>query len=200
MYHPVVIRRLYVHNFRCLENFELKLAGQSSVLLIGKNGSGKTTVGLALEILQKVARGTNRVADLVKPKDLSRGRVDVPMRFEIEVELDTKTYQYSIAFELGGEPKQLAALEERLWVDGKLLYFRSQQDAQERETNPLINRELVGLPVIYLPPSFMKWLARMLILRPIPNLISGDYRCATADSDFTLIWCPSICPVTVTSI
>ena len=40
-----VIRRLYVNNFRCLENFELKLAGQSSVLLIGKNGSGKMAVG-----------------------------------------------------------------------------------------------------------------------------------------------------------
>jgi ABC-type polar amino acid transport system ATPase subunit len=76
-----VIRRFYVHNFRCLENFELSLAGMSSVLLIGNNGSGKTTVGLALEILQRIARGTNRVGDLVKPKDLSRGRRDVPVRF-----------------------------------------------------------------------------------------------------------------------
>ena len=50
-----MIRRLYVHNFRCLENFELPVSGQPSVLLIGKNGSGKTTVGLALEILQKIA-------------------------------------------------------------------------------------------------------------------------------------------------
>ena len=62
-----VIRRLYVHNFRCLENFELPVSGLSSVLLIGKNGAGKTTVGFALEILQRIARGTNRVGDLVKP-------------------------------------------------------------------------------------------------------------------------------------
>jgi AAA15 family ATPase/GTPase len=47
LYHPSMIRRLYIHNFRCL--------GHSSVLLIGKNGSGKTTVSLALEILQKIA-------------------------------------------------------------------------------------------------------------------------------------------------
>jgi predicted ATPase len=66
-----MMRRFYIHNFRCLENFELPVPGHSSVLLIGKNGSGKTTVGLALEILQRIARGTNRVDDLVKPKDLT---------------------------------------------------------------------------------------------------------------------------------
>ena len=77
----------------------MPISGQSSVLLIGNNGSGKTKVGLALEILQRIARGTNRVDDLVKPKDLARGREDVPMRFEIEVELDAKLYEYVIAFE-----------------------------------------------------------------------------------------------------
>ena len=84
-YDPCVIRRLYVHNFRCLENFELPISGQPSVLLVGKNGVGKTSIGLALEILQRIARETNRVGDLVRPKDMTRGRSDVPVRFEIEV-------------------------------------------------------------------------------------------------------------------
>ncbi|MGO8698774.1 MAG: AAA family ATPase [Limisphaerales bacterium] len=91
MYPRPVIRRLYVHNFRCLENFELPIADRSSVLLIGKNGAGKTTVGFALEILQRIARGTNRVKDVVTPKDLARGHTDAPMRFEIEVKLGTVT-------------------------------------------------------------------------------------------------------------
>src|SRR5271169_515312 len=120
VYHPfvirLVIRRLYVHNFRCLENFELPISGMSSALLIGKNGSGKTTVGLALQILQKIARGTNRVGDLVRPEDLSRGRNDVPMRFEIEVELGAKIYGYAIAFELAKGSKELRILEEKLEV------------------------------------------------------------------------------------
>lgn len=83
-----MIRRFYVHNFRCLENFELPVSGQPSVLLIGKNGSGKTTVGLALWLLRKIAGGTNRVDKLVKPKDLASGRKDVPVRFEIQAELE----------------------------------------------------------------------------------------------------------------
>ncbi len=68
-----MLNRLYVNNFRCFENFELLLGGLSSVLLIGRNGAGKTTVGTALEVLQGLARGANRVGDLVKPSDLARG-------------------------------------------------------------------------------------------------------------------------------
>lgn len=184
MYHPVVIRRFYVHNFRCLENFELPISGLSSALLIGKNGSGKTTVGLALEILQRIARGTNRVSDLVKPKDFARGRADVPMRFEIEVELKGKTYGYSLTFELAEGLKELAVVEELLMVDGRLRYHRNLGDTrltpQERESDLLIDWQLVALPIIHGPSEddpmflFRRWLARMLILRPMPSLISGD--------------------------
>src|SRR6202007_2088018 len=106
-----VIRRLYVNNFRCLENFELPISGRSSVLLIGKNGSGKTTISLALQILQRIARDTNRVGDLVKAKDLSRP--DVPIRFEIEVELKGTIYAYVIALEFPEGFKELRVFEEK---------------------------------------------------------------------------------------
>ena len=124
MYYPPVITRLYVNNFRCLENFELPISGHSSALLIGKNGSGKTTVGRALAILQTIARGVNRVSDLVKPKDFSCGRTDAPMRFEIEVALEAKTYSYDIAFEFPEGFKELRVLEEKLTVNRKPVYTR----------------------------------------------------------------------------
>jgi predicted ATPase len=169
-----------------LENFELPISGLSSVLLIGKNGSGKTTVGLALEVLQRIARGTNRVDGLVKPKDFARGRSDVPMRFEIEIELRGKIYGYSIAFELPEGAKELRVLEEKIEVGGELLYTREDGQARteakrgDRTYTFVIDRQLVALPIIQDmltsdPVSVVKqWLARMLILRPIPSLISGD--------------------------
>ncbi len=181
-----MIRRFYVHNFRCLENFELPISGQSSALLIGKNGAGKTTVGLALEILHKIARGANRVGDLVKPKDLARGRTDVPMRFEIEAELETQIYGYSIAFELPRGFKELRVFEEKLTVGGKPVYAREvakvqlARAGQEKEANFLIDWHLVALPIIQQQSRtdpltvFKQWLARMLILRPMPSLILGD--------------------------
>jgi predicted ATPase len=198
-YHPVVIRRLYVHNFRCLENFELPISGLSSALLIGKNGSGKTTVGLALQILQKIARGTNRVGDLVRPEDLSRGRNDVPMRFEIEVELGEKIYRYAIAFELLQGSKELRILEEKLEVNGKFLYTREAAEVRldlQYSGNTLqslvspstfpIDVHLAALPIIQQRFKddflfFKQWLARMLILRPVPSLIVGDSKAETLE-------------------
>lgn len=181
-----MIRRLYVHNFRCLENFELPIAGMSSTLLIGKNGSGKTTIRLALEILQKIARGTNRVKDLVKPQDLARGRADVPMRFEIEVDLAGEVYTYTIAFEFPEGFKELRVFEEKLTAGGRPVYSRDKAQVQlaragkEREAKFLIDWHLVALPIIQqqseVDPLFAirQWMARMLILSPIPSLILGD--------------------------
>ena len=176
-----VIRRLYVHNFRCLENFELPVSGLSSVLLIGKNGSGKTTVGLALEILQKIARGWNRVGELVQPKDLSRGRTDVPMRFEIEVELEGKVCGYGIAFELAAGFEELRVLEEKFTVDGKPVYTRewtqvhlAKTGLRDKDAQFPIDWHLVALPIVQHESVFNQWLARTLILRPMPSLILGD--------------------------
>lgn len=180
-----MIRRLYIHNFRCLENFELPIANTPSVLLIGKNGAGKTTIGQALEILQKIARSTNRVGNLVKPKDLSQGRTDAPMRFEIQVDLGGKTYEYVIAFELPQGFRELRVLQEKLAVEGVPVYTREVAEVRlakggrEKEARFLIDWHLVALPIVQEQSAddplfvFRQWLAHMLILRPIPSLILG---------------------------
>lgn len=146
-----------------------------------------------LEILQKIARGTNRIADLISLKDLAQGRTDVPMRFEIEVELDTRVYKYSIALELPKGFKELRVLEEKLDVDGSPLYTREAAQVRLEMPHPNnslarlagqgsfpIDWHLVALPIIQnrlgKDPVFIfkQWLARILILRPIPSLIKGQ--------------------------
>lgn len=194
-----MIRRLYINNFRCLENFDLNLSGQSSALLIGKNGSGKTTVSLALEVLQKIARGTNGVQDLLGVYDFYLSRTDAPIRFEIETDLGGTHYEYIIAIELEDGSKEMRVREESLTTGGNLVFARrympsvvavpgSEADRQSLRFNRPgvpqprqvdINRRLVALPIIQEQSTedplfvFKRWLAQMLILRPVPSLIKG---------------------------
>ena len=186
-----MIQRFYVHNFRCMENFELPIAGKPSSLLIGKNGTGKSTVGFVLEILQKIARGTNRVGQLVEPSDFSRGRSDVPLRIEIEVKLGDVLFRYDLAFELPAGFRELRIAEERLSCDGSDIYSRDRakvslaRSDRNPEANFLVDWHLVALPVIQEQSEsdplrvFKRWLGQMLILAPIPSLMSGDSKSET---------------------
>ncbi|MEH2114427.1 ATP-binding protein [Nostoc sp. C052] len=186
-----MLQRLYIHNFRCLENFELPIKGISSALLIGKNGSGKSTTASALEVLQSIGRGINRMRELehlklISPKDFARGRSDVPIRFEIEVLLDNKLYKYVLALELPAKFKELRVFEEQLLVSGEPIYSRKEakvtlhNSSQNREAQFLVDWHLVALPVIQEQSEtdplriFKIWLSRMIILAPIPSLMTGD--------------------------
>jgi len=104
-----MIERLYVHNFRCLSNLELTLAGNPSALMIGRKGAGKSTIRHALAIFQQICRGTGRVDTLLKREDWSfynqyldeKGRfkdIDQPMRFEIGLALAGISFNYTVSF------------------------------------------------------------------------------------------------------
>lgn len=181
----VMLQRLYIHNFRCLENFELTLRGISSALLIGKNGTGKSTVAFALQILQRLGRGSNRVGSLLQPKDMARGRSDTPVRFEIEVLLKDRLYKYTLAIDLPENFKELRVCEEQLVVDNTPIYSRQEaqvtlyRSGQRGEAQFLVDWHLVALPIIqeHSPNApiqvFKTWLARTVVLAPIPALMTG---------------------------
>lgn len=186
-----MIQRLYVHNFKCLENFELTLRDLPSALLIGKNGAGKSTVGKALRLFQGISRGTHRMKDLaeldiISPKGFARGRSDVPIRFEIEVLLNKILFKYVLALDLPEKFRELRVFEEQLLVSGNPIYSRKEaqvtlyKSAQNREARFSVDWHLVALPVIQEHSEtdplriFRTWLERMIILAPIPSLMTGD--------------------------
>lgn len=182
-----MINRLYVHNFRCLENFELPLAGRRSVLLVGANGVGKSTVRHALRLLQRIARGTNRVGQLVSPGECTRGRMDAPMRFELEVRLGEHLYRYLLALELPPRFRELRVFQEAFYVDGEPVFTRElaqvtlHLDAGQAPLSTFrVDWHLVALPILQerrgdTDPLFVfkQWLGRMMVLHPIPAQMSG---------------------------
>jgi ABC-type Mn2+/Zn2+ transport system ATPase subunit len=188
-----MFKRIYIHNFRCLENFELVIGEKPSVLLLGKNGAGKSTVSFALALLQSIARGTNRVGQLVKPKDFFLGRTDVPMRFEVDVELEGQLYQYRLALEFPPGFKELRVQSEQFLVASQSIYARDYSRVSVvkngREAVFMIDWHMVALPIIQEQSSsdplsiFKHWLARAVIIAPIPSLISGESSGETLEPD-----------------
>lgn len=181
-----MIERLYIHNFRCLENFEFKPGGAPSVLLIGKNGSGKSTLLMALSVLQRIGRGITRTGELVKPTDCTQGRKDVPMRFSIEVRLAKRLYVYTLALELPDRFKEFRVLEESLHVDGQEIYTRQQAQVSIPPHGNRVGAQfsidwhVIALNVIqdsgysHTLSTFREWLAGMVLLAPVPSMMTGD--------------------------
>lgn len=180
-----MLQRLYVHNFRCFVNFELSINRAPSALLIGKNGTGKSTIGAVLKRFQQIGRGINRVRELVGVEDFSYRRTNLPLRLELEALLEGRLFRFSLALELPEGFRELRVAEERLSVDDSCVYSRTEAQvvipaSGGREAQFLLDWHLIALPVIQERSAgdplrvFKSWLARMIVLNPIPSHMDGD--------------------------
>lgn len=180
-----MIERLYIHNFRSLENFVLPVSKISSALLVGKNGAGKSSVGYALEILQKIGRGENRIKKLIKPNEISHGRISEPVRLELEVRIAEVRYNFCLALDFPDDFRELRVLEESLHVDGEAKYTRKFADIEFPREGTSVPSMSFDWHLVWLSVAqgrsdkdpigiFRKWLARILVIRPYPFQITGD--------------------------
>lgn len=189
-----MLLHFYVNNFRCLDNFVLDLNGQPSALLIGKNGSGKSTLRSAFKVLQSIGRGVNRIGQLVSASDFGWGRSYAPMRFEIAVELNGRLFHYELALELPDRFNELRVAEEQLLVDGEMVFerdrarvtvFRNLEGWEDGKFS--LDWHMIALNVIQDPSAgevlsmFREWLAKMVLLVPIPKLMSGVAQSDTSE-------------------
>ncbi len=167
-----MIQRIYINNYWCFENLDINLRDKASVLLIGKNGVGKTSLGNSLKILQSIGRGSNRVGSLVKASDYGRSRTDAPIRLEITVQIDGCVFDYALALELPKSFHESRVREESLKVDGSKVYSRDLAEVTlaKGSTTFMVDWHLVALPVIQMREAnnpidrFKTWLSRMVII------------------------------------
>ena len=177
-----MIQRLYIHNYRCYENFEIGLGKHSSVLVLGKNGVGKSTLGNALRILQKIAQGHNRIRELIQIEDIAQHKKDRPVRLEVTVELGGRTFEYSIAVELPHDFKELRILDEQLTCEGQSIYSRehAQVELPASDTRFLVDWHMVALPIIQIKDpensieTFRSWMSRLILIHPVPSSIHSE--------------------------
>ena len=160
------------------------------MLLIGKNGAGKSSIRQALELLQKIARGVNRVGDLFDEEVVTafafseQGNPSSASRFELEVELSGRQYVYKLGLERPETFREHRVFEESLDCDQKEVFSRNLAKVnflrQGSTTSFQIDWHLVGLPIIQESSEkdplfiFKRWLGRMILLAPRPYGMVSD--------------------------
>ena len=89
-----MVTRLYVDNFRCLVNFELKL--DETNVLLGPNGSGKTSVLDTLRRIQNLVARGSRIEDEFPTSDISLNQDRDIQHIELDLDVDSRSYRYAL--------------------------------------------------------------------------------------------------------
>jgi predicted ATPase len=119
-----MLTRLYVTNYRCLVNFEFKPTNKQ--LIIGRNGTGKSTVFDVLALLRDfVGRGLPCEGQL-GGKTRTRWQNVPEQRFELDVKGNRGEYHYTLLVGEHGSPVRPIVEQETLDFNSKPL-FRSGQ-------------------------------------------------------------------------
>lgn len=118
-----MITRLYVDNYRCLSNFEVRF--DRAEVLVGDNGTGKSTALRVVDLLRRLA--TDPLLDLAEhlgPDSTTRWDTRSAQRFELDLSIDSSRYRYAVGVDEarpGGPPR---IVSEAVLRDGQPLFTR----------------------------------------------------------------------------
>jgi len=115
-----MLTRLYATNYRCLVNFELKPTRKQ--LLIGLNGSGKTTALDVLALLRDFAARGLPCEERFVGRTKTAWQDVAEQRFEIEVQGNGGTYLYTLVVDEWPHPIRPRVTLETLEFDKKPLF------------------------------------------------------------------------------
>lgn len=112
-----MLKRLYIDNFRCFVNFEYRL--ERKQLLLGANGSGKSSLLEAMRLLKEFIKGRD-----IPFTQSSRTRwQDRPLQvFEMEAQILEKVFEYRVEIRYASGPNSPSVALERLTVDGQPVF------------------------------------------------------------------------------
>ncbi|MEI6188674.1 MAG: AAA family ATPase [Alphaproteobacteria bacterium] len=176
-----MLERLYVNNFRCLVNFELKLDRIN--LLLGINGSGKSCVFDVLRKIQSFIINEEKVSDIFPSNDKTNWLGHDIQRFELDISTgEHSKYSYKLDIRHDDLHKKVKVTKEELRVDEKPLFvFCDDKATLYRDDHTVLQEYPFNLwrsGVGYISERkdctklthFTRELERLIVVRPIPAL------------------------------
>lgn len=117
-----MIKRIYIDNYKCFVNFELRFADLT--LLAGQNGSGKTGVLDVIYAVRSLLEGKARITDtgIFPLSSLTRWQSRDTQTIEIEVRLADDEFVYRLEVEHARRERRARILLETLTSNGGPLF------------------------------------------------------------------------------
>lgn len=116
-----MLKRIGIHNFNCFVDFELEVP--RTCLLVGSNGSGKTSLWEALAKLQDLIVRGEEVSAVLSTASLTRWLRDDPVqRFGLTFEVAERSYRYDVEILHDAKRRRPQIQRERLMLGDVLLY------------------------------------------------------------------------------
>jgi predicted ATPase len=114
------IARLYINNYRCFVNFELRPARRS--LLLGYNGTGKSSVFDLLDLIRGLVIRNADVKETVPTHTLTKFGGSPEQRFELDLETERGMLRYALrlSHDIKAETAKIAS--EELTLDDRPFY------------------------------------------------------------------------------
>jgi predicted ATPase len=118
-----MLKRLYVDNFRCLVNFELTF--QPLTLLLGANGSGKSSVFDIFSSLRALLSGAAKITDpsTFPNSTLTRWQKQRVQVIELDAEINRQRFRYRIEIDQDPQNRRARIQLESLNADSQPLFL-----------------------------------------------------------------------------
>ncbi len=191
-----MLKRLYVHNYKCLVNFEINF-DQDISLFLGANGSGKSTVFEVLTKLRRVIIGEEKVDNVFDLTDSPRWlKPEISdIRFELDVEIVNSVYRYILVLELDlSDFENFNIKEEYLYLNNKALAESKDYktsvisfDKKNEQLSSDITRSSINRYISFYAKEFLQYLRTLLIVRINPYQMVSTISKGNADikTDFS---------------
>lgn len=185
-----MLTKIYVDQYRCLQNFEIDFSQLNSALILGRNGSGKTSFFEAIEVLQRIGQGTTQIKSLISRDDFAFTEISKPIVFEVQATIKENKYHYLLEIELPENFREPKVKREELSVDRqKILQRDGAKTTIHKAASFTLDWHHIGLPLVSVRNDdepiaiFRTWLRNIIILSPYPRKFSSTSKLETAFLD-----------------